>query len=126
MSVAAPFVWRRLKVALCFLPTANLPIIIPSPRNAGQNLERVALEISHDGAHAGAHDGAHAGGAQPFQRGKSMKQGLRAVGVVVLLGLHPVIASATVSNAVSDFSTSSNPNGAWEYGYGAAGREQAG
>jgi len=51
-----------------------------------------------------------------------MKRGLRAVAVVALLGLHPVIASATVWNAVSDFSTSSNPNGAWEYGYGTAGQ----
>ncbi len=50
-----------------------------------------------------------------------MKQGLRAVAVVALLGLHPAIAAATVWNAVSDFSTSSNPNGAWTYGYGAAG-----
>ncbi len=50
-----------------------------------------------------------------------MKQGLRAVAVVALLGLHPAIASATVWNAVSDFSISSNPNEDWAYGYGAAG-----
>ena len=50
-----------------------------------------------------------------------MKQGLRAVAVVALLGLHPAIAAATVWNVVSDFSTSSNPNGAWAYGYGIAG-----
>ncbi len=45
-----------------------------------------------------------------------MKQGLRAVAVVALLGLHPAIAAATVWNVVSDFSISSNPNGAWAYG----------
>ena len=51
-----------------------------------------------------------------------MKQGSRMVAVAaLLLGLHPAIASATVWNVVSDFSTSSNPNGAWDYGYGAAG-----
>ncbi len=50
-----------------------------------------------------------------------MKQGLRAVAVVALLGLHPAIAAATVWNAVSDFSTNSNPNGDWAYGYGTAG-----
>jgi hypothetical protein len=61
------------------------------------------------------------GGAQTFQRGKSMKQGLRAVAVVALLGLHPAIAAATVWNAVSDFSISSNPNEDWAYGYGIAG-----
>jgi len=48
-----------------------------------------------------------------------MKQGLRAVAVVALLGLHPAIAAATVWNVVSDFSISSNPNGAWAYGRGA-------
>ena len=47
-----------------------------------------------------------------------MKQGLTAVAVVALLGLHPAIAAATVWNVVSDFSTSSNPNGAWAYGRG--------
>jgi hypothetical protein len=47
-----------------------------------------------------------------------MKQRLRAVAVVALLGLHPAIAAATVWNAVSDFSTNSNPNLAWAYGYG--------
>jgi hypothetical protein len=50
-----------------------------------------------------------------------MRQGLRAVAVVALLGLHPAMAGATVWNAVSDFSTSSNPNGAWAYGHGSAG-----
>ena len=50
-----------------------------------------------------------------------MKQGLRAVAVVALLGLHPAIAGTTVWNAVSDFSTSSNPSGAWAYGHGSAG-----
>jgi hypothetical protein len=51
-----------------------------------------------------------------------MKQGLTAVTVAALLGLHPAIASATVWNVVSDFSTISNPNGAWAYGYGTAGQ----
>jgi hypothetical protein len=52
-----------------------------------------------------------------------MKQGLRAaVAVAALLGLHPAIAATTVWNAVSDFSIGSNPNGAWDYGYGAAGQ----
>ena len=50
-----------------------------------------------------------------------MKQGLTAVAVVALLGLHPAIATATVWNAVSDFSISSNPNEDWAYGYGTAG-----
>jgi hypothetical protein len=51
-----------------------------------------------------------------------MKQGLRAIAVVALLGLHPAVAAATtVWDAVSDFSASSNPNGAWEYGHGSAG-----
>ena len=34
---------------------------------------------------------------------------------------HPAIAAATVWNAVSDFSISSNPNEAWAHGHGAAG-----
>jgi hypothetical protein len=52
-----------------------------------------------------------------------MNLGLRVVAVVALLiGLHPAIAAATVWNVVSDFSSSSNPNGAWDYGYGAAGQ----
>jgi hypothetical protein len=50
-----------------------------------------------------------------------MKQDLRAVAVAALLGLHPAIAAAAVWNVVSDFSIGSNPNGAWAYGYGAAG-----
>jgi hypothetical protein len=51
-----------------------------------------------------------------------MKQGLRAVAIVALLGLHPAVAAATtVWDAVSDFSSSSNPNGAWAYGHGIPG-----
>jgi hypothetical protein len=51
-----------------------------------------------------------------------MKQSLRAVAVVALLGLHPAVAGATtVWDAVSDFSISSNPNGAWAYGHGVPG-----
>jgi len=51
-----------------------------------------------------------------------LKQGLRAAALVALLGLNPAVAAATtVWDAVSDFSTSSNPNGAWAYGRGFAG-----
>jgi hypothetical protein len=50
------------------------------------------------------------------------KQGLKAVAPVALLGLHPAVATATtVWDAVSDFSISSNPNGAWAYGNGISG-----
>jgi hypothetical protein len=50
------------------------------------------------------------------------KQALRAAAVMALLGLHPAVAAATaVWDAVSDFSGSSNPSGAWAYGHGVPG-----